>query len=161
MRLQPRVGPAKSRGEPSAAATKAAARGHDLEQDPERDPPLVPKRVERLDGRRRQRARQPDHGSKAPAQVGQDGAQGVKAGWRRSRASVRCPRSWKRTTRPARSRRRSGAQLEQLHDELIDFSNNASLQPLPPEWFRSKDMDEMALAESVEDDEPELGKDVA
>jgi hypothetical protein len=26
---------------------------HDLEQDPERDPPLVPKRVERLDVRRR------------------------------------------------------------------------------------------------------------
>jgi Transposase DDE domain len=50
--------------------------------------------------------------------------------------------------------------LEQLHDELIDFSNNDSLQPLPPEWFRSKDMDEMALAEGVEDGESKVVNDV-
>ncbi len=35
--------------------------------------------------------------------------------------------------------------LEELHGEQIDFSNNDSLLPLPAEWTRPADMDEMAL----------------
>jgi hypothetical protein len=38
--------------------------------------------------------------------------------------------------------------LEELHGERIDFSNNDSLQPLPAEWMRPADMDELALIDA-------------
>jgi hypothetical protein len=46
--------------------------------------------------------------------------------------------------------------LEHLHDEEIDFSNNDSLQPLPPEWFKTDDMDDLALSDGAVDDEAEV-----
>ncbi len=45
--------------------------------------------------------------------------------------------------------------LEKLHDAEIDFSNNESLQPLPPEWMRVKgvDLDDVALATDIVDED--------
>lgn len=42
--------------------------------------------------------------------------------------------------------------LERLHDEEIDSSNNESLKPLPPEWSRYANMDEIALAAAAPDE---------